>query len=95
MTRGIFPNTQWSLVARACALPDQASSHALNELLRMYCPVLRKHLVRDMKFTPHNADDLVQDFVALKIMAKNALASADAAKGRFRVFLLKTFNNFA
>jgi RNA polymerase sigma-70 factor (ECF subfamily) len=82
------------LVARACALPDQAASHALNELLRMYCPVLKKHLVRDMNFTPHGADDLVQDFVAQKILEKNALASADAAKGRFRVFLLKTFNNF-
>jgi RNA polymerase sigma-70 factor (ECF subfamily) len=93
-TRGVFPNTQWSLVARACAVPDQAASHALNELLRMYCPVLKKHLVRDMNFTPHSADDIVQDFVAQKILEKNALASADADKGRFRVFLLKTFNNF-
>lgn len=92
--RCVFPHTRWSLVARACVPPDQAASRALDELLRVYCPVLKQHLVRDMRFTPHAADDLVQDFVAHKIMAKNALASADAAKGRFRVFLLTTFENF-
>ncbi len=93
-TRGEFPHTQWSLVARACVPPDQGASHALNELLRMYGPVLKKHLVRDMNFAPHAAADLVQDFVARKILEKNALASADSARGRFRVFLLRTFNNF-
>lgn len=93
-SRGVFPHTRWSLVARACVPPDQTSCDALDELLRMYCPVLKKHLVRDMNFTPHAADDLVQDFVARKIMANNALASADAARGHFRVFLLKTFQNF-
>ncbi len=93
-TRGFFPHTRWSLVARASVPPDQAASQALDELLRVYCPVLKKHLVRDMNFTSHRADDLVQEFVARKIMAKNALASADAERGRFRVFLLKTFTNF-
>lgn len=93
--RGDFPHTRWSLVARANAVPDRAASQALDELLRMYCPVLKKHLVRDMNFTTHGADDLVQEFVARKILAKNALASADAARGRFRAFLLKSFTNFA
>lgn len=93
-TRGVFPHTRWSLVARACLPPDQVASRALDELLRVYCPVLKKHLVRDMNFTSHRADDLVQEFVARKILAKNALASADAERGRFRVFLLKTFENF-
>ena len=93
-TRGVFPHTRWSLVARACAPSDRAASRALDELLRVYCPVLKTHLVRNMHLPPHRADDLVQDFVALKILEKNALASADAARGRFRVFLLKTFNNF-
>lgn len=91
---GVFPATRWSLVERACARPDRAATEALNELLRVYCPVLKKHLVRGMRFTPHSADDFVQNFVAQKIMGKNALASASVARGRFRVFLLKTFNNF-
>lgn len=90
----VFPATRWSLVARACAQPDRAAVEALNELLQMYCPVLKKHLVRDMNFTPHSAEDFIQNFVARKVLEKNALAAADATRGRFRVFLLKTFRNF-
>lgn len=89
-----FPATRWSLVARACEPLEQAAVGALDELLRMYCPLLKKHLVQQMRFTPHGADDFIQNFVAQKIMEKNALASADPARGRFRVFLLKTFKNF-
>ena len=93
--RGDIPHTRWSLVARANAGSEHAASKALDELLRMYCPVLKKHLVRDMNFTRHRAEDLVQEFVARKILANNALANADAARGRFRAFLLKSFTNFA
>lgn len=88
------PATRWSLVERACAQPDDTATEALNELLRVYCPVLKKHLVCRMNLTPHSADDFVQSFVAQKVLGKNALARADAAKGRFRVFLLRTFHNF-
>ena len=89
-----FPHTRWSLVARASSGPDEASSIALDELLRAYCPVLTRHLVNVMKFSPHSADDLVQDFVAYKILHKNVLACARGTRGRFRVFLLKVFRNF-
>ena len=89
-----FPATRWSLVARAGEPLEQAAVGALDELLRMYCPLLKKHLVQGMNFTPHGADDFIQNFVTQKIMEKNALASADPARGRFRVFLLKTFKNF-
>ena len=89
-----FPPTRWSLVARACEPLERAAAGALDELLRTYCPILKKHLVREMNFTPHSADDLVQNFVVQKLIETNALASADAAKGRFRTFLLKTFKNY-
>ena len=91
---GVFPLTRWSLVARAGTAEGAGAAQALDELLRLYCPVLKKHLVRAMNFTPHRADDFVQTFVAQKILEKNALARADENKGRFRVFLLKTFQNF-
>jgi len=61
----------------------------------MYCPVLRGHLIRQMGFAPDDADDCVQSFVAQKVLGKNALSRADAARGRFRVFLLRAFRNFA
>ena len=93
--RGRFPVTRWSLVARSCASSDSASIRALNELLRVYCPVLTKHLERDMKFSRHRAEDMVQDFVASKIMDKKVLAGVSAGKGRFRDYLLVVFDNFA
>jgi RNA polymerase sigma-70 factor (ECF subfamily) len=89
-----FPLTRWSLVARACEPLEPDAVGALDELLRLYCPFLKQHLVRQMNFTPHGADDFIQNFVTQKIMERNALASADPARGRFRVFLLKTFKNF-
>ena len=92
--RGAFPVTRWSLVARACAPSGRSAPAALNELLQVYCPVLKKHLVRAMNFTPHGAEDLVQDFVARKIMEKRILDDADERKGRFRSYLLHVFTNF-
>jgi DNA-directed RNA polymerase specialized sigma24 family protein len=89
-----FPHTCWSLVRRAGRAPDTTSGRALDDLLRLYCPVLKKHLVRHLNFAPHAADDLVQDFVVHRILGKNTLARAEAARGRFRVFLLKAFTNF-
>jgi DNA-directed RNA polymerase specialized sigma24 family protein len=94
-TRGGFPHTRWSLVAQASGgADDAAASAALNELLRAYCPVLNRHLVCVMNFTPHAADDLVQDFVAHKILRKNILSGANRTRGRFRVYLLTAFKNF-
>jgi len=56
---------------------------------------LKGHLIRQMGFAPDDADDCVQGFVAQKVLGKNTLARADAARGRFRVFLLRAFRNFA
>jgi RNA polymerase sigma-70 factor (ECF subfamily) len=48
-----------------------------------------------MSFSPHDADDLLQEFLARKVVQKRVLDGADAAKGRFRVFLMTVFKNFA
>ncbi len=93
--QGAFPATRWSLVARACKHSDRTAARALDELLRAYSPVLRRHLIRQMAFSPHDADDLLQEFVSRKVIQKRALEGAEAAKGRFRVFLLAVLKNFA
>jgi DNA-directed RNA polymerase specialized sigma24 family protein len=93
--RGGFPQTRWSLVARATGGADDAAAGALNDLLRAYCPVLKRFLIREMKFTSHAAEDLVQDFVTRKILQTNVLVHARGDRGRFRVFLLSVFKNFS
>jgi hypothetical protein len=83
-----FPPTQWTLVARA------QEGGSLDELLCAYCPVLRQYLIRVLRLRPEQAEDLVQDFVARRILEERLLDRADRARGRFRSFLLKCFTNF-
>jgi DNA-directed RNA polymerase specialized sigma24 family protein len=95
-----FPSTLWSLVR--CAAGDAGPSgnqygtsrEALGVLLTRYLPALRAHLLR--RGIHHDrTDDLLQSFVAERVLERDLLAAADAARGRFRAFLLTSLNNFA
>jgi RNA polymerase sigma-70 factor (ECF subfamily) len=89
-----FPTTHWSLVARAGQDPAEAKRQALGELLTRYLPALRAHLVYGKRLSPDDADDLLQEFVAGKIIEKELLARADAQRGKFRTFLLTALDRF-
>src|SRR4051812_29315705 len=99
-----FPTTRWSLVARACggagsdgldglAADDEARREALATILHRYLPALRAHLLAK-SIPPDRADDLLQAFVADKVIERNLLARADRARGRFRGFLAAALNNY-
>lgn len=88
-----FPPTQWTLVSCARA-PSGRQEEALNDLLRIYGPVLRRYLVGILRLRPEEAEDLVQEFVARRILEHRLLDRADRSRGRFRSFLLKCFLNF-
>jgi RNA polymerase sigma factor (sigma-70 family) len=49
--------------------------------------------VRRQGRTPHEAEDLTQDFFA-RVIEKNGLASVGPEHGRFRAFLLASLKNF-
>ena len=96
-----FPTTRWSLVAQAGGPATNANTHdvaarrdALGALLTRYLPALRAHLVRK-RFSPDGVDDLLQSFVADKVIGADLLAAADRARGRFRALLVTSLNNFA
>jgi DNA-directed RNA polymerase specialized sigma24 family protein len=89
-----FPPTRWSLVGRAGNGSEVSRLSALDGLLGIYCPALRGHLIRNCRVPPSKADDLVQGFVADKVLKRNLLAEADRARGKFRSFLLKAFSNY-
>ncbi len=91
---GAFPSTRWSLVSHAGTEDETARLNALDALLRVYCPALQNHLVRNGGMPRHRAEDLVQGFVADKILRKNLLAEADRTRGKFRSFLLKALSNY-
>lgn len=89
-----FPTTSWSLVALAGTEADQAAREALGQLLTRYLPALRAHLVCSKRLAPDKADDVVQDFVAKKILERDLIARADRDLGKFRTFLLTALDRF-
>jgi len=94
---GNFTSTHWSLVARAAANvngPDTpAGREALDTVLHRYLPALHVHL-RMRGYRADEIDDLLQKFVAERVLERNLLAHANAERGRFRSFLLTSLENF-
>ena len=86
--------TRWSLVARAQDADDDARTAALNTLLQTYLPVLTWYLMRHSGLDTHKREDLIQGFVAKKILDQSILLKADRSRGRFRSFLLGAFQNY-
>ncbi|NQT11663.1 MAG: sigma-70 family RNA polymerase sigma factor [Planctomycetes bacterium] len=89
-----FPTTHWSLVARAGKDRAEARGEALGDLLVRYLPALRAHLICAKGIAPDRADDLVQGFVADKILEKDLISRADRDLGKFRTFLLAALGHF-
>ncbi len=89
-----FPHTPWSLVARAGSADMQIRRAALADLLNRYAPAIRSYLRFVRKISPHDADDLVQEFLTSKILEQGIIAHASENQGKFRAFLLASLNNF-
>jgi len=86
--------TRWSLVARLQDGDEAARMEALNILVQTYLPVLEWYLRRHPGLDTHQREDLVQGFVASKVIEHDILAQADRSRGRFRTFLLNSFQNY-
>ncbi len=89
-----FATTRWSMVLHAGQAGSKTSSarDALARLCRMYWFPLYAH-VRRRGFSAHDAEDLTQEFFA-RILARQSIAQADPARGRFRAFILTTLDHF-
>jgi len=89
-----FPKTSWSLVGRAGGPASEVSRAATSELVARYLPALRAHLVLARRVPTDEADDLLQEFLASKVLEKGLFGRAEQAKGKFRTFLLTALGNF-
>jgi RNA polymerase sigma-70 factor (ECF subfamily) len=89
-----FPLTRWSLVDHAASISREAGFQALTELLDRYLPALRAHLVTMRGMRPDRADDILQGFVAAKVLQGDLLARADRKRGRFRTYLLTCLERY-
>lgn len=87
-----FATTQWSLIVRAGSERTIESGDALEVLCRKYWPPLY-HFARRRGHSQHEAEDLTQGFFA-ELLESGSIARADANRGRFRTFLLASFQNY-
>ncbi len=90
-----FPTTRWSLVGRAHADNPEVRRQALSELLRQYAPALRSYLIHRHRLPSDRAEDVLQAFLADRVLSQAILARADQSKGRFRNFVLTALQRFA
>jgi RNA polymerase sigma factor (sigma-70 family) len=89
---GRFEPTHWSVVLQAAQSQAPGGPQALAELCTHYWPPLYA-FARHRGHPPEDAQDLVQGFFE-HLIGHRALTSVDPAKGRFRSFLLASFQNF-
>jgi len=91
---GRFPTTQWTAVELA-GLDTGEHRPLLGQLLQRYWPALKDHLVRRRGLRPDRAEDMLQSFVAEKILERGILTFADRHRGsKFRSFLLTALDNY-
>ena len=83
-----FRTTRWSLVQEAAG--DRS---ALEDLLRDYWAPMYA-FARQSGYSSHDAADIVQEFVAQRMLAGALLNRADPQRGRFRAFLKSSLRNF-
>jgi len=86
--------TNWAAVQRAARSDFTVAGVAQEELLRTYLPVMRGYLLGVRSVSPSNVDDLLQGFVADKMLRGGLFGKADPSRGRFRNLLLKSLSNY-
>lgn len=87
-----FNTTHWSVVLAAADVASKHAHAALEELCRTYWFPLYAY-VRRQGHNPEEAQDLTQEFF-LRLIEKQSIRMADAARGKFRTFLLTSLKNF-
>jgi len=87
-----FVTTHWSVVLSAGRNDTTRARAALEQLCRSYWHPLYVY-VRGAGYSREEAEDLTQEFFA-RLLAHNAVARADPARGRFRSFLLASLKHF-
>src|SRR5882762_5557579 len=91
-TAQLFATTHWSVVLQAGGKDSPQATEALEALCRSYWYPLYAY-VRRNGHTPHDAQDLTQEFFA-RLLERKYLQLADRNQGRFRTFLLTSLKHF-
>ena len=90
----LFPTTHWSLVVKAGQDPSATQRDALGELLQKYHGAFRTFVMTRYILKRDRADDMVQGFILSRIVEKNMISRAEAARGKFRNFLMTALERY-
>lgn len=88
----IFATTHWTVVLAAGEQHTEQSDRALATLCQMYWHPLYTY-VRRRGHSPHDAEDLTQEFFA-RLLARKDVATVSPERGKFRAYLLAAINHF-
>ncbi len=89
---GCFATTHWSVILAAGQRESPKAAEALEKLCRAYWYPLYAY-VRRRGYHAQDAQDLTQGFF-VSLLAGSFLSRADRERGRFRTFLLSSFDNY-
>ena len=89
---GQFNTTRWTLVMVSAQSQIEGGRAALAELCRIYWYPLYS-FARRRGHSAHDAQDLTQGFF-MHLLEHKALTQVDRLKGKFRSFLLASFQNY-
>jgi RNA polymerase sigma-70 factor (ECF subfamily) len=67
---------------------------ALDAIIRRYLGPMRAYLVLSQRIEPGLAEELLQEFLASRVVEQSLVARADRERGRFRSLLLTSLNRF-
>jgi RNA polymerase sigma factor (sigma-70 family) len=87
-----FHTTRWTVVMAAAHSQAEGGKAALAELCELYWYPLYS-FARRRDYSPHDAQDLTQGFF-LHLLEHRALTRVERPKGKFRSFLLASFQNY-
>lgn len=87
-----FVTTRWSVVMAAQDKSRPGSEDALEMLCQAYWPPLYA-FVRQLGNSPHDAQDLTQEFFS-RLLQKDWLLAIERERGRFRTFLIMAMKRF-
>ena len=88
----LFATTRWTLIREAACGGDAEAREALASLFETYWQPLYRYARRRGK-SKEDGEDLVQGFFA-HLTASEGLRRSQEEKGRFRTFLLSSFNHW-
>ena len=83
------------MVARAGRGDPSLRRRTLETLVKQYLPALRAYLMSRRRIAADDADNLLQGFLASKVLDQQIIARAEPARGKFRTFLMTALERYA